>query len=137
MAAYKPAPAPPPRPKKGKPKGKSKIKGNLKTIDTAALDASDAFKVPEDNTEAEESKDLQAPTSGPSKGRRSTVALPGQLDAPAVVEDVDNQQSFKFFNAGWILPATQKRGGRAAVDRGRVASPTPLKRPKTGMNLAR
>jgi hypothetical protein len=141
-AEYKPAPASPPRPvppKKGRPvKGKRKLKNILKAVDTAALDASSGFKSPRTRrfaargvTEDMESRGFAVPTPAPTtskRGRRSTVTLPGQLDAPLVVEDVDNQQSFKFFNAGWILPSTQRRGGRAPVERG--ALPAPGKRTK-------
>ncbi|KAH7918277.1 hypothetical protein BV22DRAFT_1123793 [Leucogyrophana mollusca] len=34
-----------------------------------------------------------------------------------MVDDVDNQGSFKMFDAGWILPSGQRRGGRQPVER--------------------
>ena len=63
--------------------------------------------------------------------KRASVAPVGQASVPRVVNDVDNRDSFHMFNAGWILPPDQKRGGRAsAMDRS--ALPPPRKRPRTG-----
>ena len=63
--------------------------------------------------------------------KRASVAPVGQTSVPRVVNDVDNRGSFHMFNAGWILPPDQKRGGRAsAMDRS--ALPPPRKRPRTG-----
>ena len=42
---------------------------------------------------------------------------PGQTDVPPVVDEVDNQISFKMFDGGWILPETQRRGGRLPLER--------------------
>ena len=42
------------------------------------------------------------------------------------MEDVDDWDSFKKFETGWILPPEQKRHGRPYVERGPV--PPPRKR---------
>ncbi|CAA7265243.1 unnamed protein product [Cyclocybe aegerita] len=49
-----------------------------------------------------------------SKKRPSIVTM-GQPGSPRVVSDVDNRDSFSLFNAGWILPPDQKRGGRTSA----------------------
>ena len=40
------------------------------------------------------------------------VLPPATCCQPELVEDVDSQGSFKMFDAGWILPTGQKRGGK-------------------------
>lgn len=63
--------------------------------------------------------------------KRPSVTLPGRLEVPPVVSDVDNRDSFKMFDAGWILPPDHKRGGRLPpVDRS--TQPPPRKRARTG-----
>ena len=47
-------------------------------------------------------------------------------ETPTQVEDVDDWDSFKKFETGWILPPEQKRHGRPYVERGPV--PPPRKR---------
>ncbi|KAF8989853.1 hypothetical protein BDQ17DRAFT_1372655 [Cyathus striatus] len=71
---------------------------------------------------------LESPSSADPSTRprkRPSISLPSH---PMVVEDVDDRDSFSLFNAGWILPAEQKRGGRASVDKGIL--PPPKKRPE-------
>ena len=67
------------------------------------------------------------PSEKPKRHRKST-ALPNP-DMPPTVDHVDNWQSFKMFEVGWILPPEQKRGGRVGTERGPV--PPPRKRAKT------
>jgi len=74
---------------------------------------------------------FDAEASGKSEGNRKRPAsLPGQTVVPPTVDDVDKQRSFTMFDAGWILPPDQKRGGRAPVER--QAGPPPRKRMRTG-----
>ena len=66
--------------------------------------------------------------------RRPPTVLPGQAEIPPIVDEVDNRQSFKMFDGGWILPDNTKRGGRAIVDRPPV--PPPRKKVKLSSCLA-
>lgn len=59
--------------------------------------------------------------------KRGPLVLPGQADVPPIVNIVDDYRSFKMFDAGWILPESQKRRGRAAVER----TPLPTRRRRT------
>ncbi|CCM01322.1 uncharacterized protein FIBRA_03371 [Fibroporia radiculosa] len=47
-------------------------------------------------------------------GRKKRMSGPGFAHAnlPPMVETVDNQQSFKLFERGWVLPPDQRRGNR-------------------------
>lgn len=67
-------------------------------------------------------EDLARTPSG--RWKRGPLILPGHSEVPPVVDKVDEYRSFKMFDAGWILPENQKRGGRAAVER----KPLPSKR---------
>jgi len=67
-------------------------------------------------------EDLARVPSG--RWKRGPLILPGHSEVPPVVDKVDEYRSFKMFDAGWILPENQKRGGRAAVER----KPLPPKR---------
>ena len=114
----------------------------------AALDSSAGFRIPRTRSalaaaaafeaEVRESSapddDMEASTDSnkANKSRkRPSVGPAAQMSVPRVVNDVDNRGSFHMFNAGWILPPDQKRGGRAsAMDRS--ALPPPRKRPRTG-----
>ncbi|KAF8638766.1 hypothetical protein AX17_001982 [Amanita inopinata Kibby_2008] len=62
--------------------------------------------------------------------RRGSTVFPGASEIPPVVMDVDNRNSFKLFDAGWILPPEQRRGGRRPVERQPL--PPPKKKTKTG-----
>ncbi|KAF5379525.1 hypothetical protein D9615_006509 [Tricholomella constricta] len=75
---------------------------------------------------------------GRQKKRASTSVAP-PTDLLPLVDSVDNQQSFKMFNMGWILPPEQRRGGRAApVDRQSVSvAPRPWKRARTDAGPSR
>ncbi|KAG6840128.1 hypothetical protein C0991_008687, partial [Blastosporella zonata] len=50
-----------------------------------------------------------------------------------LVNDVDNRQSFKMFNDGWILPPEQKRGGRVSMNRQAAVPAKPPTRPRKRM----
>lgn len=68
----------------------------------------------------------------PPRRKRPSMTLPGRSEVPPVVSDVDDRDSFKMFDAGWILPPDHRRGGRLPpVDRS--TQPPPRKRAKTGM----
>lgn len=102
-------------------KDKTKIKRDRKAeVERAKASApGDDIEVSTDSSKAAKSR------------KRASVAPVGQASVPRVVNDVDNRDSFHMFNAGWILPPDQKRGGRAsAMDRS--ALPPPRKRPRTG-----
>ena len=114
----------------------------------AALDSSSGFRIPRTRSALAAAAAFEAEARGSSapdddidvftdsskanrSRKRSSVAPVGQTSVPRVVNDVDNRGSFHMFNAGWILPPDQKRGGRAsAMDRS--ALPPPRKRPRTG-----
>ena len=66
--------------------------------------------------------------------KRSSFAPVSQPTVPRVVSTVDNRDSFNYFNAGWILPADQKRGGRAPISQpSQQPTQPPRKKQKTGM----
>ena len=68
-----------------------------------------------------------------SPTRRRQGDLPGQSSDPPVVESVDNQQSFKLFKSGWILPPTARRSGRVPPSPiEKPDGPPPRKRQRTG-----
>ena len=114
----------------------------------AALDSSSGFRIPRTRSALAAAAAFEAEARGSSAAgddievstdsskatrsrKRASVAPVGQPSVPRVVNDVDNRDSFHMFNAGWILPPDQKRGGRAsAMDRS--ALPPPRKRPRTG-----
>jgi len=139
-----PPPPPPPKPKVQKKKAAKTSK--LKAGEPSALDISPGFRAPRTRRalavaaafEAEatggvvEALDLDLLQAVPTsvKARRGSVATSSQLGVPQMVEDVDNQGSFKMFDAGWILPSGQKRGGRQPVDSSSL--PPPKKRMRTG-----
>jgi len=152
----KPLPPPPPSPSPpppSKPKV-SKKKRAPKTTEPSPLDTSPGFHAPRTRRalaavaafEAEAGvepephtiADLEPGTtlnseavSEPPKKRRRTSTMPGQVDSPPMVTDVDSQGLFKMFDAGWILPAGQRRGGRQPVER---VPPLPKKK-KTGKSF--
>ncbi|KAH9945753.1 PHD-zinc-finger like domain-containing protein [Amylocystis lapponica] len=70
------------------------------------------------------------PSVRTSRKVKTKANAAGVASSPApMVDAVDNQQSFKMFDQGWILPPDQKRGGRAAVERHPL--PPPKKKAKT------
>jgi hypothetical protein len=113
-----------------------------------ALDSSSGFRIPRTRSALAAAAAFEAEAHGSSapgddigistdsskanrSRKRASVAPVGLTSVPRVVNDVDNRDSFHMFNAGWILPPDQKRGGRAsAMDRS--ALPPPRKRPRTG-----
>ncbi|KAG0698199.1 hypothetical protein DFH29DRAFT_942772 [Suillus ampliporus] len=135
-----PAPSPPPPPK---PKV-SKKKRLIKTSEPGPLDASPGFRAPrtrralaaaaafeaeagfepESQSTAEYEPGTTPATEAdqrlsaePPKKRRRQSTMPGQAETPPMVTDVDSQGLFKMFDAGWILPSGQRRGGRQPVER--------------------
>lgn len=82
-----------------------------------------------DGAALNEEERMRQNRSGKRK-RRPPMVLPGQGDVPPVVDDVDNQRSFKMFDEGWILPPNQRRGGRAPIEKHEL--PPPKKRSRTG-----
>lgn len=79
----------------------------------------------------QEGGDGSVPTR--KRSRRPPLVLPGQTDIPPVVDDVDNQRSFEMFDEGWILPSSQRRGGRAPIERHEI--PPPKKKLRLGTFL--
>lgn len=135
-----PPPPPPPKPKPGKKKG-TKV---AKVVEPGALDVAPGFRAPRTRRalaaaaafEAEAAGsivvDEQSEEADAGETTKKSIKLrtTGQPEVPPMVEDVDSQGSFKLFDAGWILPTGQKRGGRQAVDRQLL--PPPKKRMRTG-----
>ena len=154
-----PLPLPPkgpnPKPKRGR-KPKAVIAAPATAAETAnevqvVLDSSPGFRAPRTRravaaaaafeAEAQGSTEvadiLEAGSSSAAghakrghRWKRGPLLLPGQSGVPPMVDDVDNQRSFKMFDAGWILPPDQRRGGRAPVER--QAVPPPRKRIRIG-----
>lgn len=145
LPCVKPPPPPPPAPALSSPpppKSKvSKKKRLLKTVEPGPLDTSPGFRAPRTRralaaaaafeAEAGFEPELKSTTdpelgtievdqkvvSEPPKKRRRQSAMPGQAETPPMVTDVDSQGLFKMFDAGWILPTGQRRGGRQPVER--------------------
>lgn len=143
LPCIKPPPPPPPvlsppLPPKSKVPKKKRL---LKTVEPGPLDTSPGFRAPRTRralaaaaafeAEAGFEPELQSTTepelgaieinqkvaSEPPKKRRRQSAMPGQAETPPMVTDVDSQGLFKMFDAGWILPTGQRRGGRQPVER--------------------
>ncbi|KAI6112894.1 PHD-zinc-finger like domain-containing protein [Pisolithus sp. B1] len=139
-----PPPPPPPKPKAPK---KAATKA-LKVREPSALDISPGFRAPRTRRahaalaafEAEatgsvvDSEIYDATVQKPVKARRVSSVAQAPLVVPQVVEDVDNQGSFKMFDAGWILPSGQKRGGRQPLDRS--SQPPPKKRARIDRGMS-
>ncbi|KAH7914590.1 PHD-zinc-finger like domain-containing protein [Hygrophoropsis aurantiaca] len=124
LGRLKPPPPPPP-PKQ--PKG---TKRKAKPNDPGSLDVSPGFRAPRTRRSAAAASALEAEANERvaveeralakpkgQKWRRGPTTLPGQSEVPPMVDDVDNQGSFKMFDAGWILPSGQRRGGRQPMER--------------------
>nr|VWP00090.1 Guanine nucleotide-binding protein subunit beta-like protein (Cytoplasmic antigenic protein 1) [Ganoderma boninense] len=100
----------------------------------AAAFEAEVVSTPETPDESAVAGDQPMAEAGPSatptrpRRQRKSTALPTS-DMPPTVDDVDNWQSFKMFEVGWILPPEQKRRGRIGTERGPV--PPPRKRAKT------
>jgi hypothetical protein len=113
-------------------KRERKTKG---VANTDALDSAPGFRAPRTRRAIAEAAQIEAEAIRASKKgiklKRPTMIPPGQLNVPPMVNDVNNHQSFKMFDAGWILPPYQKRGGRQPIDRSVL--PPPRKRVKTGL----
>ncbi|KAH0836797.1 hypothetical protein J3R83DRAFT_8562 [Lanmaoa asiatica] len=139
-----PPPPPPPKPKPGKKKGTKASKAS-KAAEPGALDVAPGFRAPRTRralaaaaafeAEAvggvadEQIQELLEAGAGEAAKKPTKLRTPGQPEVPPMVEDVDSQGSFKMFDAGWILPTGQKRGGRQAVERALL--PPPKKRMRT------
>ncbi|KIJ65462.1 hypothetical protein HYDPIDRAFT_88395 [Hydnomerulius pinastri MD-312] len=147
-----PPPPPPPKPKAQKKKAGKPPKA---AAEPGTLDISPGFRAPrtrralaaaaafeaeatggvlEEGQQPEEAPAAEGPPKKPTKWRRGPTTLPGQSEVPPMVDDVDNQGSFKMFDAGWILPSGQKRGGRQTIER--QSLPPPKKRMRTGMSTS-
>lgn len=147
-----PPPPPPPKPKYTKAQSKrEKARRLAKGDGTDMIDVSPGFRAPRTRKglaaaaafEAEahadggdvevispEEHSRKEAAKQKSKGwKRGPTILPGQSAVPPIVDEVDAWRSFKMFDAGWILPENQKRGGRTAVERPPL--PPPRKRTKT------
>ncbi|KAG1823125.1 hypothetical protein EV424DRAFT_1321511 [Suillus variegatus] len=148
-----PAPSPPPPPKSKV----SKKKRIPKIVEPGPLDTSPGFRAPrtrrahaaaaafeaeagfepEPQSTAEPEPGViegdQKVASEPPKKRRRQSAMPGQAETPPMVTDVDSQGLFKMFDAGWILPSGQRRGGRQPVER----APLPPKKKKMDRGMSR
>jgi NuA3 HAT complex component NTO1 len=109
------------------------VMGEAETEATAARDSEmDTSIEAEDAADAENSSKEPAPSKRSRvRSKRASTILPGHTTVPPVVDDVDNQRSFKMFDAGWILPAGQRRGGRAPIER-KEREDAPRKKPRTG-----
>jgi hypothetical protein len=124
------APQPKPHKRKGKATGLKRA--------SDVLDSAPGFRAPRTRQALAEAAAFEAeatsvPSPGSKKGtrwKRAPMTLPGRSEVPPMVDDVDNQKSFKMFDAGWILPPDQKRRGRPPLDKS--TPPVPRKRTKTG-----
>ncbi|KAG8221082.1 hypothetical protein J3R82DRAFT_2599 [Butyriboletus roseoflavus] len=134
-----PPPPPPPKPKPSKKKGTKASKA----AEPGGLDVTPGFRAPRTRRAIAAAAAFEAEAAGGvadehvsevSAGEASKKGIKlrtaGQPEAPPMVEDVDSQGSFKMFDAGWILPTGQKRGGRQGVERQLL--PPPKKRMRTG-----
>ncbi|KAG2103066.1 PHD-zinc-finger like domain-containing protein [Suillus discolor] len=158
LPLVKPPPPPAPAPSPPPPKSKvSKKKRTPKTVEPGPLDTSPGFRAPrtrraraaaaafeaeagfepEPQSTAEPELGViegdQKVASEPPKKRRRQSAMPGQAETPPMVTDVDSQGLFKMFDAGWILPSGQRRGGRQPVER----APLPPKKKKIDRGMSR
>lgn len=156
LPKYKPPP--PPKPKRNRRADRERKRLEREAERQARLDASPGFRavrtrraaaaaaafeaeavpqesqgeVPEQQSVAPiaEEPAVEAPTTPSGKRKHKTTAAAPRQDLPPMVEEVDNQQSFKMFDQGWILPPDHRRGGRAPVERHPL--PPPKKKQKIG-----
>jgi hypothetical protein len=75
------------------------------------------------------SETAQSDTDKVLRQRRPSATIPAPGDIP-LVEHVGERDSFTMFEQGWILPAGQRRGGRAPIERS--AAPPPKKKMRLG-----
>lgn len=110
----------------------------------ATLDASARYRAPRGVSALEPDFHMEVQATTPDTAdqlvsipkKHGSVVPVAQPIAPMVVSTVDNRDSFSLFNAGWILPPNQKRGGRAplpAQQLHHMGQPPPKKRQKIGM----
>ncbi|ESK83279.1 bromodomain and phd finger-containing protein 3 [Moniliophthora roreri MCA 2997] len=89
-----------------------------RTMHTTTVETSQAFV------------DEQTPSTSSIVASRTSRPKPEPLPShPELLDSVDNKGSFKYFHAGWILPADTRRGGRAPPT---IGFPPPKKRARTG-----
>ncbi|GJJ11325.1 hypothetical protein Clacol_005557 [Clathrus columnatus] len=67
------------------------------------------------------------PSVKPRSWRREHLVLPGQ-GIPNMVESMDDHNSFKNFDRGWILPSGSRRHGRTIPESSREYDHSPRKR---------
>ncbi|THH27211.1 hypothetical protein EUX98_g6973 [Antrodiella citrinella] len=60
--------------------------------------------------------------------KKPKIVLPGQTEEMPMVQDVDNQDSFKMFDGGWVLPPERRRGNRPPIEK--RPTPPPRRRHK-------
>ena len=98
---------------------------------SAAISASPfIIETPGDAQNSVEMDSISPKPGRPPRRKRSSLSLLGRTELPPVVLDVDNRDSFKMFDGGWILPPDQRRRGRMPVDRSLQLPPR--KRARTG-----
>lgn len=108
----------------------------------AALDAPAGLCTPQakaTSSEVDIERSLADMEAGQTTGKpkkRPSVLPTMQPIVPRVVSAVDDRDSFNLFNAGWILPPDQKRGGRAplTLQQSQTTQP-PKKKQKFGVHL--
>ncbi|KAH9832510.1 PHD-zinc-finger like domain-containing protein [Rhodofomes roseus] len=98
------------------------------TVEEAQPEAGPSTQLVEPDVPPEEEPETPAKVGRPRK--KHVIAEPGKIPAE-MVEAVDNQQSFKMFDKGWILPPDQVRGGRQRQRP--VPQPTPTKKKGKGV----
>ncbi|TFY65289.1 hypothetical protein EVJ58_g2074 [Rhodofomes roseus] len=98
------------------------------TVEEAQPEAGPSTQLLEPDVSPEEEPETPAKVGRPRK--KHVIAEPGKIPAE-MVEAVDNQQSFKMFDKGWILPPDQVRGGRQRQRP--VPQPTPTKKRGKGV----
>ncbi|KAH8102212.1 PHD-zinc-finger like domain-containing protein [Cristinia sonorae] len=148
LPVFKPPPPPPP-PKSKKPT-RSEILVAKRRQRKADLDSSPGFRAPRTRNARAQAAAFEAEATGagtsspvqvaasleepePSLEEEGTrrrhkpkAVLPGQTEEVPLMDDVDDQDSFKLFNDGWVLPPDRKRHNRPPVEK--KPAPPPRKR---------
>jgi len=100
-------------------------------VEHAGEEAAAVVVEPEVEVEnAGEEEVVVVPEKKPSsrKRKRTTSDENMDRDVPLTVAELDNRDTFKMFETGWILPEGSRRGGRTAEPRDRETSPVKTKR---------
>ncbi|KAK0204630.1 PHD-zinc-finger like domain-containing protein [Desarmillaria ectypa] len=92
------------------------------------------------DNELDEQGQGQEGSDGQPEATSSTSVLQylpsGQMSTPLLVDSVGHRDSFLMFEAGWILPEGQKRGGRSSTLTAPQPTPVPLKKSQQGRKSA-